>query len=116
MQYPPRELCRTCLSASLDWALVEEGGEVLTTVDLHHSLEPWFSAHLPWQIASVLLDCGGVAMVHIAPTAVQRGSRVRLRNVLDASGESVLYAVPAGDADTDQIELETLLEKYASLD
>ena len=111
-QYPPREVCRACLGDDLGWAEVDGRGEVLATVDLHHSLEPWFGERLPWPIASVKLKVGGVALVHIAPQVAGPGRKVRLLNIKDASGQSVLYAVGEEDADMDQGELEALLQEY----
>ncbi len=112
VQYPPREVCRTCLGDDLVWAEVDGRGEVLATVDLHHSLEPWFNERLPWPIASVNLKVGGVVFVHIAPQVASPGSKVRLLNIQDASGQGVLYAVAEEDADMDRGELETVLREY----
>jgi uncharacterized OB-fold protein len=112
VQYPPREVCRSCLGNRLVWREVDGGGEVLSSVELHNSLETWFQERLPWAIASVMLDCGVVALVHVAPGARESGTRVVVRNVADSSGESALYAIPVKDRDLDHGDLDSLLKEY----
>jgi uncharacterized OB-fold protein len=92
VQYPPREVCRSCLSDQLSWRAVEPAGTVLVSSALHHCLEPWFSARAPWLMGSVKLDCGPVALAHLASDVAAAGSPVWVFSIKDASGQAVLVA------------------------
>jgi uncharacterized OB-fold protein len=90
-QYPPRERCAECLADALAWQTVDGHATVLAVSALAHSLEPWFSARLPWQVASLRLDAGPVVFAHLA-TEASRGDRLRVHTVRDASGSWCLVA------------------------
>ncbi len=92
VQYPPRELCCNCLAGDLRWRETENLGTVLTGVEVYRSLEPYFQARSPWLLGAVKLDCGPVALVHLAENCRRSGSRVSIRQIIDASGEAVLRA------------------------
>jgi hypothetical protein len=59
---------------------------------LHYSLEPQYESRLPWQVASVALDCGPVAFAHLQAGA-GLGSRVTVRIVCDSNGSRMLAAL-----------------------
>jgi uncharacterized OB-fold protein len=92
VNYPPRELCGSCLADALDWRTVDDTGTVQTLTELHYSLEPQYAENLPWPVASVKLDCGPVAFAHLQPgTAIN--SRVTLRVIRDRNGNRMLAAM-----------------------
>ncbi len=66
MQYPPREVCKTCLQHELEWKAVSPQGSLLSWTVLHTSLEPAFQKHLPCCIAEIKLDCGAQLIVQLA--------------------------------------------------
>jgi uncharacterized OB-fold protein len=93
-QYPPRELCRVCLSAALDWTEAAQiDGEVLATTELAHSFEPDQRARLPLRIGLVQLP-GGVRAVCFVPQA-PAGASVTVGASLDAAGRAILPAESA---------------------
>ena len=94
MQYPPREVCRHCLSEQLSWQAVNPYGKLLATTTLHHSNDAYFRARLPWRIGTVQLDCGPFAIAHL-PEGGQADEPVRLSLELDEGGVAVLVARPA---------------------
>jgi len=91
VNYPPRELCGHCLADDLHWQAVADGGVVQSLTLLNYSLEPDYAQHLPWTVASVLLDCGPIALAHLAPE-IAIGARVRLRVIQDRAGNRMLAA------------------------
>lgn len=97
VQYPPREVCHRCLSASLRWREQSGEGALLATTTLHHSNDLYFRERLPWRLGLVHLDAGPALMVHLhgevaetdkAPTRVRVGAR------LDRAGQAVLIGFP----------------------
>ena len=62
VQYPPREVCRTCLSSRLVWRPHNGEGELIADTVLHAAQELYFRERLPWRIGMVSLD-GGVNLV-----------------------------------------------------
>lgn len=95
VQYPPREVCSGCLSDQLEWQPVEYGGLLLAVTDLHHSHEPYFQDRMPWCVASVKLDCGPIAFVHISNQNAIPDNRVNVFSHIDSSGQAVLIAATA---------------------
>lgn len=92
-QYPPRELCASCLSDCLEWRVTDrEPGEVLATTTLHHSHDVAFRTRLPLAIALVRLQCGPI-IVCFAPDAAP-GQRVQVTVALDVQGRPILTACP----------------------
>ena len=95
MQYPPREVCSTCLADQLEWHVSEaEDGEVLASTVLHHSHEPAFRNALPLCIGLVQFDCGVTAVCFLADGCIPR-TRVRITVRADPEGRTVLTASPA---------------------
>lgn len=62
VQYPPREVCRHCLSDQLAWQPVNNSGALLVSNALHSSIEPFYQSSIPFQLSSVKLDCGPVVL------------------------------------------------------
>lgn len=89
VQYPPRELCGDCLSPALEWRATNGAARVLSHVSLNASVEPWFQARLPVNIALVKLDAGPVAYI-FTEGSVSTGDRVAVEAKIDPSGEAVL--------------------------
>ena len=98
IQYPPRELCASCLDDSLEWKTAAHvGGEVLARTVLRHSFEPGFRDALPLHVGLVRIDGGPVALAFLDPRC-RAGTMVRVTAALDAAGRAVLTAAPEDDA------------------
>ncbi|WP_435211200.1 Zn-ribbon domain-containing OB-fold protein [Luminiphilus sp. nBUS_16] len=98
VQYPPTELCGACLGSTLIYRDTPCTGTLLAQSQLHHSLWEYFKRRIkeaPWTIASVQLDVGPVAIVHLAAGDLKTGNRVQVFSHSDASRSVVLIAVPA---------------------
>lgn len=93
VQYPPRELCGDCLSSALEWRATNGAATVLSHVSLNASVEPWFQARLPVNIALVKLDAGPVVYI-FAKELLETGDRVNVVAEIDPSGEAVLVSRP----------------------
>lgn len=92
INYPRRELCAKCLGDGLQWQPVTARGVVQSLTELHYSLEPHYSEHLPWRVASIVLDCGPIVLAHLAP-GIETLAVVRLKVVADAAGNRMLLAI-----------------------
>src|SRR5580658_7560340 len=94
VQYPPREVCRACLSHKLVWRPQDGRGELISETVLRSAQELYFRERLPWRIGNVRLDagCNVIAYVHDAVGAAP--CRVRVAAALDRAGQAVLVAVP----------------------
>jgi uncharacterized OB-fold protein len=94
VQYPPRELCYSCLADQLEWHTSDaEGGEVLASAALHHSHEAAFRGDLPLRVGLVRLDAGPTFVCFLA-AGCDAGTRVGITARNDASGRTVLTATP----------------------
>ena len=91
VQYPLRDVCVQCLSDELEWAQVDNTGEVLATTVLHYSLEEKFKSQLPLHVASVKLVSGPVVMAFCDP-ALRAGQEVSVVNRKTAETEVSLFA------------------------
>jgi NAD(P)-dependent dehydrogenase (short-subunit alcohol dehydrogenase family)/uncharacterized OB-fold protein len=99
IQFPVREICGVCLSANLKWQEIEGCGAVLAPTAIHHSVDPYMQQRAPVSIGSVRLDAGPVVFAFIARGCEQPGTRVRILNRLDRSGQSVLVAISEAAAE-----------------
>ena len=99
VNYPVRDLCGNCLADALQWQPVTDNGTVQSITELHYSLEPAYTAHLPWSIASIQLDCGPIVLAHLVP-GIEIGGPVKLQVVQDTSGNHMLLALGRDDAAT----------------
>jgi NAD(P)-dependent dehydrogenase (short-subunit alcohol dehydrogenase family)/uncharacterized OB-fold protein len=93
-QYPPREVCGTCLSHRLVWRAQDGRGELMTQTVLRAAQELYFRERSPWRVGMVRLDTGVnvIAYVHERVGAVQ--CRVRVEAALDRASQGVLVALP----------------------
>ncbi len=93
VQYPPRELCRGCLSDALEWRDTDPSGAVIAETTTRVTPDTYFRGLMPVRIATVLLDAGPslIARLH---GAVGRGDRVRVAARIDAAGQAILLALP----------------------
>lgn len=93
VQYPPREMCRDCLSDQLGWDVAATvSGHLLAGTTLYHSNAPRFRPRLPLRIGLVHLDAGPVVVCFLDPDA-QPDDTVHLRASLDDTGHPVLEAI-----------------------
>ena len=97
VSYPSRELCGSCLADDLHWRLVADTGVVQSITELQYSLEPVYSTQLPWTVASIKLDCGPVAIAHLAP-GVAINDAVELKAMQDDTGNNMLVALGRSEA------------------
>jgi len=97
VQYPPRELCGSCLDDRLNWKSVLNTGCLLSFTVLHASHVPFFQERTPWYIGLIQLDCGPVIFAHLTSRAVHVDDHVRVICKRDKSGQGVFVAVPASD-------------------
>ena len=97
VQYPPREICAACLSASLPWREVPAGGRLIATTTVRLSADPYFRQRTPWRIGTVALDCGPSVIAHLHGEVAQ-DARVRMTLRLDKSGQGVMLAMPDQDS------------------
>jgi len=106
VNYPPSEVCYSCLSDQLSWKETDFYGHVLQAVELHHSLSEFFKQGLEqgtWPIATIKLAAGPTVFAHIAvklfaaddAAAIAAGTKVSVFSHADAAGQAVLLAVPA---------------------
>jgi len=94
VQYPPREACHKCLSASLRWRPQGGEGSLLACTTLHHSNDLYFRERLPWRLGLVQLDVGPTLMVHLHGEVGDAPDRVRVGARLDRAGQAVLIGFP----------------------
>jgi len=94
LQYPPREVCRTCLSHRLLWRVQDGRGELITETVLRAAQELFFRERLPWRVGIVRLDAGVNVVAFVHESVAVAPCRVRIEAALDRAGKAVLIAVP----------------------
>ncbi len=97
VQYPPREVCRRCLSDRLVWKPQSGEGELISETLLRHSLELFFRERVPWRTGLVRLPGDVTVVAHIHDDVSPPPCRVRVRAHLDRAGQAVLVALPETD-------------------
>jgi uncharacterized OB-fold protein len=110
VQYPPREVCRRCLGASIAPAEVDARGELLSWTALHVSHEPALRDHLPWRIGLVKLGDGVVLYAHLCMAEPRAGAPVSLHTGRDLHGRDVFVAVEPGGLERARTALRPLIE------
>jgi NAD(P)-dependent dehydrogenase (short-subunit alcohol dehydrogenase family)/uncharacterized OB-fold protein len=93
VQYPPREVCRTCLSHRLVWRPQDGRGELLTETTLRNAQELFFRERLPWRVGIVRLDAGVNVVAYLHASVGTAPCRVRVEAALDRAGQAVLVAL-----------------------
>lgn len=97
VQYPPRDVCRHCLSDRLVWRAQDDAGELLSETLVRHSLELFFRERAPWRVGLVRLACGPTVVAHLHSDVPAASAPVRMRACVDRSGQAVLVALPKED-------------------
>ncbi|NYT37313.1 SDR family NAD(P)-dependent oxidoreductase [Allopusillimonas soli] len=110
VQYPPREVCRQCLSERLRWLPVNPRGRLLAVTTLHHSNDLYFRERLPWRIGTVQMAAGPAVVAHVHGDC-KEADIVRLALKLDRSGQAVMIALP--DEATPNMEDDKTLRETA---
>jgi NAD(P)-dependent dehydrogenase (short-subunit alcohol dehydrogenase family)/uncharacterized OB-fold protein len=93
VQYPPREVCRACLSHRLVWRPQTGRGELISETVLHNAQELFFRERLPWRIGNVRVDAGVNVMAYVHENVGAAPCRVRVEAALDRAGQAALVAV-----------------------
>jgi NAD(P)-dependent dehydrogenase (short-subunit alcohol dehydrogenase family)/uncharacterized OB-fold protein len=94
VQYPPREVCRACLSPRLIWRPQDGVGELLSETTLGAAQELYFRERLPWRIGVVRLDAGVNVIGYVHASVGAAPCRVRVEAALDRAGQAALVAMP----------------------
>ena len=106
IQYPPRELCRGCLSAALTWRQCGNEGTVLSWTRIHAGIQhAFFRARAPWSVGAVEMDAVGVVLhAYLSDPCLRSGAKARLHPLPDGNGEVVFVATSpaAGVEEFDQ--------------
>ena len=97
IQYPPREVCRRCLSNRLDWKPQAGEGELISETLIRHSLELYFRERAPWRAGLVRLPGEVTVVAHVLADVPRPPAKVRVRAHLDRAGQAVLVALPEHD-------------------
>ena len=96
-QYPPREICHSCLSDALEWRNQDGGGQLISQTMLRHSHDLYFRERVPWRLGMVRLDAGPTVVVHLHGDVADPPARVRVGARLDKAGMAVLVGFPEKD-------------------
>lgn len=118
VNYPPRAVCRHCLSDKLLWQETPPEGIILSTSELHHSQWEFFKRKIEqgaWPIATVQL-AGQVMFTHLAlatfsnlhehtclAEALPTGTPIKVIAQSDSTYKSVLITVSI-DADISSVD------------
>ncbi len=94
IQYPPREICRTCLSHRLVWRAQDGRGGLMADTVLRAAQELYFRERVPWRIGLVRLDTGVNVIAHVHASVGAAPCRVRVAAALDRASQAVLVALP----------------------
>ncbi|MDO5604042.1 MAG: SDR family oxidoreductase [Paracoccus sp. (in: a-proteobacteria)] len=93
VQYPPRELCRACLSADLHWRDTDPAGRIIAETTIRATPDTHFRDHLPIRIGTVAMNAGPSVICRLHGET-GRGDQVRLSARIDAAGQAILLALP----------------------
>jgi NAD(P)-dependent dehydrogenase (short-subunit alcohol dehydrogenase family)/uncharacterized OB-fold protein len=93
VQYPPRDVCRACLSHRLIWRPQTGRGELISETVLRSAQELFFRERLPWRVGNVRLDAGVNVMAFLHDSVGAAPCQVRVAAALDRAGQAVLVAV-----------------------
>jgi len=93
VQYPPREVCRVCLSHRLIWRPQDGRGELLSETVLRVAQELFFRERLPWRVGMVRLDAGVNVVAYVHENVSDAPCRVRIEAALDRAGQAALIAL-----------------------
>ncbi|WP_108659101.1 SDR family NAD(P)-dependent oxidoreductase [Acuticoccus kandeliae] len=99
VQYPPRDVCRACLSDRLAWRPADGAGTLLATTTLHYPYELYFRERAPWRTGLVRLSCGVTVGAFLHPALGDAPAEVEIAARLDRAGHTALIALPKDHAD-----------------
>lgn len=111
VQYPPREACRSCLSARLEWKPESGAALLLSETVLHHSNDLFFRERLPWRLGLAQLDSGPSVMVHLLDDVAPPPARMRVGVRLDRAGQAVLVGFP--ETETENMNEDRVLREMS---
>jgi len=94
VQYPPREVCRACLSQRLLWRRQDGAGALISDTILRVAQELFFRERLPWRIGNVRLDSDVNVIAYVHDSVGAPPCRIRIEAALDRAGQAVLVAMP----------------------
>lgn len=92
VQYPPQEFCRECLDGEPVLAPCNPRATVIASAAVNRSYAADFADGGPWFVASVKMDAGPIAFVHVGEL-LEGGAKVQLVPLVDRLGDGVLGAV-----------------------
>ena len=106
--WPPRDACGTCLSPRLEWRDTDPAGVCVAQTVVRAPPAPNWREQGDWRVGTVV-DAGPSIVAHLHGE-VARGDRVRLRAMIDRSGQGVMMAMPTapGPNAADDPQLRTL--------
>lgn len=93
VQYPPRDLCRACLSPALDWRDTDPMVTIIAETTIRATPDTYFRDRLPIRIGTALLDAGPSVICRLHGD-VARGDRARIVSRIDAASQAILLALP----------------------
>ena len=96
VQYPARELCRSCLSTNLNWRQQDGLGTLIAATIVRRPYDPYFQSQPPARIGLVRLDTDVTVIVFLEDDCPAPSSRVRLVARSDPAGHGKLVAEPLG--------------------
>lgn len=94
VQYPPRDVCWSCLSDRLRREPVPNTGRLLAVTTTRTPGERYFRERAPWRTGLVKLDIGPIVLVHLHGDCIV-DAPVRLELKLDSAGRGAVFASPA---------------------
>ena len=90
-QYPPRDLCRKCLTDTLRFETDTGRGELRAQSVVHRTLDHAVAPELPLRIGSVALDAE-VRIITFVAAGIDTGSRVELRAISGTDAHQIFIA------------------------
>ena len=97
VQYPPREMCSSCLSNDLAWKDTDPNGTLISETLLHHSHDLYFRERMPWRLGLIKLDCGPSLVTHLHGDVGAPPQKVIVGSRLDRAGRGVFIATPENE-------------------
>ncbi|MCF3935486.1 SDR family NAD(P)-dependent oxidoreductase [Acuticoccus sp. M5D2P5] len=94
VQYPPRDVCRNCLSPRLRWRPADGAGALLATTRLHYPYELYFRERAPWRTGIVRLAAGVSVTAFLHPDLGEAPAPAFVTARLDRAGQAALIALP----------------------
>ena len=93
-RFPAAECCVECLDGELAWTRVSGRGVVYSFVAIHHALDPYFAARVPYVVADIQLEEGPhmtSTVVGVVPHELRIGAAVAVS--FDAASDALRLPV-----------------------